>query len=87
MYTVLAQLNPEPMPEIESDAVQDAVNNILANRSLLGTVRVDLASLNVSPHIYAKIMWGFLNEMETAISKMVVVRSQINTIWHGLNKS
>jgi hypothetical protein len=66
MYTVLAQINPEPMPEIESDVVQDAVNNILANRSLLGTVRVDLASLNASPHIYAKIMWGFLNEMENS---------------------
>jgi hypothetical protein len=61
MYTVLEQINPEPMPEIESDIVQDAVNNILANRSLLGTVRVDLVSLNASPHIYAKIMWGFLN--------------------------
>jgi hypothetical protein len=66
MYTVLAQINPEPMPEIESDVVQDAVNNILANSSLLGAVRVDLASLKASPHIYAKIMWGFLNEMENS---------------------
>jgi hypothetical protein len=66
MYTILAHIAAETEPDINSDAVRNAMNCILENRTLLGTEPVDMKSLKRSPHIYAKLLWSFLNEMEIA---------------------
>jgi hypothetical protein len=66
MYTVLARIERDAEPTINSNVIRDAMNHILEDGDLLGTQPINFKTPKESPHVYAKIMWSFLNETEIA---------------------
>jgi hypothetical protein len=66
MYKVLARIEREAEPTINSNVIRDAMNHILEDSDLLDTQPINFKILKESPHVYAKMMWSFLNETEIA---------------------
>jgi hypothetical protein len=66
MYTVLARIEHDAELTINSNVIRDAMNHILEDGDLLGAQPINFKTLKGSPHVYAKMMWSFLNEMEIA---------------------
>jgi hypothetical protein len=51
MYTVLARIEREAEPTINSNVIRDAMNHILEDGDLLGTQPINFKTLKESPHV------------------------------------
>jgi hypothetical protein len=67
MYSSLVQAEAHALPENLSNAVQHAVDNILADGDILGPAPVTFETLKGNPEVYAQRLWYFLDEMETSL--------------------